>query len=89
MRSQLEELCCQRRQSFGPSFRRAVLKYEVLALDVAQVSQSSLEGLHLARGISRREKGEESHAVHLPRLLGLGGERRGQRPEREHEQEGP
>jgi hypothetical protein len=55
------------------------LDEEVLALDIAEISQCCPEGLHLAGIAGRRGRAQEGNPVDLPRRLCLSGERRGEK----------
>ena len=61
------------------SLRPSVLDHDVLALDVAELAQPSPERLDEMLGRHGRGRGhEEADPIDLPRLLRLGGERRGE-----------
>jgi len=73
----------------GVALGRSDLDQNVLALDPAALLQAQPEGLQLTA--FRRVRGgfvrQDTDAVHLPRLLGLGGERRheqGEEQEKDH-----
>jgi hypothetical protein len=64
----------------------SVFNYEVAALDVTEVTQSLTEGLVQVAMMGQVER-QEADSRNLGRLLGLGGERRSQRPKREPAEE--
>ncbi len=73
-----DQLSCEIGEPLSPPLRRSVLEDDVLALDVAQLVQLLSERLIDWVGAGQSPLLKNTDPIDLPRLLRLGGERRGE-----------
>src|SRR5262249_10878538 len=74
-----DQLCRQGGQAFILSLGRATLNHEILALDPASPDEASQERLDHGLLSFGGARAEIADPIDLARLLGLGGERRGEK----------
>ena len=72
-------------QPLVPTLRKSIVDDEVLSPDVAEIAERVLEGVRIERGWTTGA--EIADSIYRPRLLGLGGQRRGKRTGQRSQQE--
>ena len=82
-----DEIVDERPQPFGLAIRKAKVDDKTLPQPIAALAEATFQSVNQPALQSPAEVPTAPHAVHPPRLLRLGSERRGQRSQREPAEE--